>query len=182
MLRYFPVAYDDELLYSQIARYNRHSCSPGWKQTLSELFGSRTVAAVVDLPAHLGQLQEHTGHITRQSAHDTLWRQTLFPVYAPFLGPDLTDRVKQSMLSGYGGDIHTRAGLSASSVKRPDRLKVCPECLNEQLQKNGEAYWQRLFQVTGVLFALYTTASSELLLCLMFQPISTTTQQRLHPS
>ena len=151
MLRYFPVAYEDELLYSQIARYHRHTCSPGYKQTLSELFDSRTVAAVVDLPAHLERLQQHTEHITRQSAHDILWQQTLFPVYAPFLEADLAEKVKNSMLSEYGGDIHTRAGLAASSVKRPERLRVCPECLKEQLQQNGEAYWQRLFQIAGVL-------------------------------
>ena len=151
MLRYFPVAYEDELLYSQIARYHRHSCSPGYKQTLSELFSSRTVAAVVDLPAHLERLQQHTEHITRQSAHDILWRQTLFPAYAPFLEVELAEKVRGSMFSDYGGDIHTRAGLSAGSVKRPENLRVCPECLNEQLQQNGEAYWQRLFQIAGVL-------------------------------
>ena len=151
MLRYFPVAYDDELLYSLISRYHRHTCSPGYKQTLNELFGSRTVAAVVDLPAHLEQLQQHTKHITRQSAHDILWRQTLFPAYAPFLEIELAEKVKGSMFSGYGGDIHTRAGISAGSVKRPEKLRICPECLSDQVQQNGEAYWQRLFQIAGVL-------------------------------
>ncbi len=151
MLRYFPVPYKDELLYSQIARYHRHTCSPSYKQTVNEIFGSRTVTAVVDLPAHLRTLQQYIGHITQYSAQDTLWIQTLFPVYAPFLEPKLSVRVQESMLSDYGGDIHTRAGLSASSVKRPARLRVCPECLNEQVQRNGEAYWQRLFQIAGVL-------------------------------
>ncbi len=151
MLRYFPVAYEDELLYSQIARYHRHSCSPGYKQTISELFGSKTVAAVVDLPAHLERLQQHTGHITRQSAEDTLWQQTLFPVYAPFLEPELVRRVKESMLSDYGGDIHTRAGIAASRIKRMEFLRICPVCWQEQCCLNGEAYWQRLFQVSGVL-------------------------------
>ena len=151
MLRYFPVAYDDELLYSQIARYHRHTCSPGFKQTVSELFGSRTVAGVVDLPAHLERLHENIGHITNQSADSMLYQHTLLPVFEPFLGNGLARKVKASMLSDYGGDIHTRAGLSASSVKRPAYLRVCPECLSSQYQQSGETYWQRLFQITGVL-------------------------------
>ena len=150
MLRYFPVACNDELLYSQIARYHVHSCSPGFKQTIEELFGSRTVAAVVDLPAHLKQLHQHTHHITRQSLDNILLRQTLYPLYAPFLEPDLATMAKASMLSDYGGDIHTRAGIAASRIKRMTLLRVCPACHKEQLLRNGEAYWQRLFQVSGV--------------------------------
>ena len=54
------------------------------------------------------------------------------------------------MLSDYGGNVHTRAGIVASRLKRPSVLRVCPVCYQEQVRLNAEACWQRLFQVTGV--------------------------------
>lgn len=150
MLAYFPVAYDDELLYSLIARYHRHTCSPSFKQTIDELFGSKNYAAVIDLPAHLERLHQHTRHICRQNVSDFLMRHTLYPLFAPFLGPDPAARVRASMLSDYGGDVHTRAGIVASRLKRPEALRVCPVCYKEQIRLNAEPFWQRLFQVTGV--------------------------------
>ena len=150
MLRYFPVAYEDELLYSLIGRYHIHTCSPSFKQTLHELFGSKNLAAVVDLPAHLERLHHHTSHMTRQNVTDILLRQTLYPLFAPFLGPELAAKVRASMLSDNGGDVHTRAGIVGSRLKRPAVLRVCPVCYQEQVRLNGEACWQRLFQVTGV--------------------------------
>ena len=150
MLAYFPVAYEDELLYSLIARYHRHTCSPSFKQTIQELFGSQNYAAVVDLPAHLERLHQHTSHITPHNATDFLMRHTLYPLFAPFLGSEHAARVRASMLSDYGGDVHTRAGIVASRLKRPGALRVCPVCYKEQIRLNAEAFWQRLFQVIGV--------------------------------
>ena len=86
MLRYFPVAYEDELLHSLIGRYHIHTCSPSYKQTLVELFGSRGITAVVDLPAHLERLHHRTSHMTRQNVTDIRMRHTLYPMFAPFLG------------------------------------------------------------------------------------------------
>ena len=43
MLPYFPAPYPDELLYSLLARYHRHTCSVSPKGTLEDLFGSRNV-------------------------------------------------------------------------------------------------------------------------------------------
>ena len=54
------------------------------------------------------------------------------------------------MLSDNGGDVHTRAGIVASRLKRPGVLRVCPVCYQDQVRLNAEACWQRLFQVTGV--------------------------------
>ena len=156
MLRCFPVAYEDELLYSLIARYHIHTCSPSFKQTIEDLFGSKNFVAVVDLPPHLERLHQYTSHITRQNVTDILLRHTLYPLFAPFLGPEPAARVRASMLSDYGGDVHTRAGIVASRLKRPGVLRVCPVCHQEQVRRNAEAYWQRLFQVTGALSANMT--------------------------
>ena len=149
-LAYYPVAHEDELLYGLIGRYHVHTCSPSFKQTLLELFGARGLTAVVDLPAHLKRLHRRTSHMTRQSVSDILMRHTLFPLFAPFLGPELAAKVRASMLSDDGGDVHTRAGIVGSRLKRPAVLRVCSACHREQVECGVEAFWQRLFQVTGV--------------------------------
>ena len=37
MLSYFPATYPDELLYSVLARYHRHTCSTSPKWTMNDL-------------------------------------------------------------------------------------------------------------------------------------------------
>ena len=54
------------------------------------------------------------------------------------------------MLSDNGGNVHTRTGIVASRLKRPNVLRICPICHQEQIRLNAEPCWQRLFQVTGV--------------------------------
>ena len=128
----------------------RNSAS-GSKQTIEDLFGSKNFVAVVDLPPHLERLHQHTSHITRQNVTDILLRHTLYPLFAPFLGPEPAAKSQGlPWLSDYGGDVHTRAGIVASRLKRPGVLRVCPVCYREQVRRNAEACWQRLFQVTGV--------------------------------
>lgn len=56
MLPYFPASYPDELLYSVLARFHRHTCSVSPKRTMDDLFGNRDARATVDLPGHLGSL------------------------------------------------------------------------------------------------------------------------------
>ncbi|HEY9299033.1 MAG TPA: TnsD family transposase [Phormidium sp.] len=55
------------------------------------------------------------------------------------------------MKAEYGGDIHTRVGIMASSVTMPKYFRFCPQCLEEDLQTYGEAYWHRVHQTPGVL-------------------------------
>jgi hypothetical protein len=50
-----------------------------------------------------------------------------------------------------GSDIHTRAGIMASSITMPRYFRFCSNCLEEDLQNYGEAYWHRLHQTPGVL-------------------------------
>lgn len=54
MLAYFPVPYEDELLYSVIARYAVHTGQlENRKAVLRDIFGKHTAVAIPDLPSHL---------------------------------------------------------------------------------------------------------------------------------
>ncbi|MGF3105969.1 TniQ family protein [Rossellomorea sp. DUT-2] len=56
MLLWFPTPYPDELLYSVFARYHVRSGNTSPKITTEELFGTRSIRSVWDLPANLNIL------------------------------------------------------------------------------------------------------------------------------
>lgn len=115
MLGYFPVPYQDELLYSVIARYKLHQGITINRQVVSTLFGSRDVAAVVDFPGHLLELEKNTYHLTHMKAVEWLSKHTLYPAYKYFLPISRIEKLKNSMLTGRAWDVHTRIGVSAAN-------------------------------------------------------------------
>ena len=86
------------------------------------------------------------------TADSLIQNHTLYPFYASFLPPKRAKRVKESMKSAKGGNIHTTAGVMASSILTPQYFRFCPDCLKEDLEKHGETYWHRLHQIQGVVF------------------------------
>ncbi|MBE9221610.1 TniQ family protein [Cyanobacterium stanieri LEGE 03274] len=65
--------------------------------------------------------------------------------------PERATQIKESMKSNYGGNIHTRIGLSASNISQPKYFCFCPQCLQEDEEKYGEFYWHRIHQLSCVL-------------------------------
>ncbi len=152
MLGFFPTLYPGELLYSGIARYQIRSGNISPKSTIEELFNSRTITATADLPCGLDNLVLNLPSYSAITADSLIQNHTLYPFYAPFLPPKRAKRVKESMKSSKGGNIHTTAGVMASSLLTPEFLRFCPECSVENLEKYGETYWHRIHQIQGVIF------------------------------
>ena len=152
MLGFFPTLYPGELLYSGIARYQIRSGNLSPKSNIEELFNSRTITATADLPCGLDNLVENLPSYSSVTANSLIQNHTLYPFYAPFLPPKRVKRVKESMKSEKGGNIHTTAGVIASSILTPQYFRFCPDCLQEDLDKYGETYWHRLHQIQGVIF------------------------------
>ena len=151
MVSFFPKPYPDEILYSVLARYHIRSGNTSPKLTLTELFNSPSTVATADLPSNLNTLSENLQPFSNYTVEELIERYTLYHFYSVFLPPNRATRVKQSMKAEWGGDIHTRAGIMASSVTIPRYFRFCPNCLEEDLQKYGEAYWHRLHQTPGAL-------------------------------
>ncbi|MFY0678393.1 MAG: TniQ family protein [Neptuniibacter sp.] len=153
MLGYFPVPYKDELLYSMIARYALHmGLSDNQKAVVREVFSSSTAVAVPDMPSHLNALAQNLKFVWPISVSELIGSYTLAPIYLPFLAQEQARKVVHSMYSDAGGNIHTRAGIAASSVKHREDFRYCPECIKEQKAELGECYWQRVHQLPGVEF------------------------------
>lgn len=61
MLPFFTNLYPNELLYSAIARYHFYSGNLDCKDTLEELFGSRSVIPSVEIGSYFSVLAEKLG-------------------------------------------------------------------------------------------------------------------------
>lgn len=151
MMTFFPQPYEDELLYSILARYHIRSGNISPKATMKELFGLNTVTSVVDLPSNIDSLIENMPVGAKYTAEELIFNHTLYPFYSAFLPPERAELVLNSMKEHRGGDIYTRAGIMASSISSKQYLQFCPECLKEDREKYGEFYWHRVHQIPGVM-------------------------------
>lgn len=151
MLPYFPAPFPDELLYSVIARYHRHVCSPGPKATLEDLFGNRSVRASADLQGHLGALADRLPQGIDLDAERIARRHTLLPYYTAFQPPGVAAAEMAAMVSGTTDGLHLRLGIATSTVQTITVLRFCPSCHAEAVAVRGERCWRRAHQLPGVL-------------------------------
>ena len=153
MLGYFPVPYQDELLYSMVARYAQHTGLAGnQKAIVREVFSSSTAVAVPDLPSHLNSLVKNLQLVWPTGVIELINSFTLAPIYFPFLSQQQATKTIRSMRSDSGGDIHTRSGIAASAIKQSEYFRYCPQCMKEQQLEFGEYYWQRIHQLPALEF------------------------------
>ena len=150
MLSFFPVPYEDEILYSVFARYHIRSGNTSFKSTIKDLFGSTNITAVMDLPSNLNKLIENLPLGSKYTAEYFIYNHTLYPFYAAFLPPGRAKEVLDSMKMDKGGSIYTRIGIMASSITLNQFLKFCPACIEEDKQRYGEFYWHRIHQIPGI--------------------------------
>lgn len=155
ILSFFPDPYPDELLYSVFARYHAWSYHESPKGTLDDLFGIRTITAIVDLPSNLGSLINNLPIGASYQIKDLIFQHTLYPFYAPFQPAERVKKVYQSMINDNGGKIYLWFGLMAGSVIPKQFLQYCPECAINDSNKYGELYWHRIHQVPGVFVCPY---------------------------
>lgn len=151
MLACFPTPYPNEILYSVLARYALRTGYTSPKMVLEDLYGSTTVSAVIDLPSHIDRLIESMPRLSNYTSESLIYGHTLFPFYAMFLPKQRAQMIIQGMKGDFGGNLHTLSGIMASSIPDPLYLRFCPKCNQEDLERYGELYWHRLFQIPGVL-------------------------------
>lgn len=150
MISFFPSFFNDELLYSALARYHKRSGNINCKETLVTLFGKSTLSAVVDFPANLETLCKNI--VTNKYTPDYLIdNHTLFPYYQPFLSDNKILTIKEQMAFGNSDHLYLSLGLAPSKVKGPDYLRYCLSCYQGEVERYGEAYWHRTCQLPGVL-------------------------------
>jgi len=151
----FPVAHDDELLFSILARFvTRHGLNDD-KVALEILFGSRNVVPSALIQGHIHALLSKVGHIWPYSANEVIQRHSIIPFFYSFVEPSRIKEVKNNLTHSDKSHAMTSIGVNASTIKWPRYFRYCPECLIEDQKNLAYSYWRRLFQLPGVLICPY---------------------------
>lgn len=147
MLPFFTNPYPDELLYSAIARYHFYSGNIDCKDTLEELFQSRSVIPSVEIGSHFAILAKKLGF--NYSIESLLANYTIYPYYVMFLSKQRQQEILQDVAED-GQGLYTRLGIVAGSICRKDGLYYCVECAKADVEQYGEAYIHREHQLQGI--------------------------------
>ena len=152
MMHFFPKPYPDELLYSIIARYCIQSGNTNVIYSSEDVFGrdNRNLAISPELPGNIDLLVSNLPGSTILTAESFIYNSTLYPYIATFLPVDRAREVYNIMKEGQTSVIYNKAGLVSGSIKSNRMFRFCPKCIEEDMNKYGEAYWHRSHQVTGV--------------------------------
>ncbi|SFL97701.1 TniQ family protein [Pelosinus propionicus] len=148
MIAYFPTAYPDELLYSQLARYYTKSGYMAYSFAAEDLFASKTVRPDMDFintytPA---ALQAITRNMPMEAVVE---KHTMFPCYGRFLPKERRQKAFQSLVSMMG-NYYNLLPIPQSKNGKVRCLRYCPACAANDREQYGEAYWHRIHQLIGI--------------------------------
>jgi hypothetical protein len=146
----FPDPYEDELLFSVIARYTERMNYPARYTGCLELFGVRHGVLAIELPNRIDQLVTSLPPTAVYTADALIQKHTMFPLYAPFLPQRSRELIFENMKGQGVRTTQLRSGIAAGRVKPPEFFRTCPACDEENISRYGETYWRRAFQIRGV--------------------------------
>ncbi|MFF3102613.1 TnsD family Tn7-like transposition protein [Viridibacillus arvi] len=148
MISYFPNPYDDEVIYSIIARYHHNLGNNSRYQTLNELFSSSEIPINLEYFRNLEALGDNLKHLSPRFTENYFEENhTTASVYYPFVKrKQLENNFQIKTLYSYK--------LRKNDVPAKENLHFCPDCLKEQIEELGEGYWKRLHQIPGIFICL----------------------------
>lgn len=152
MLPFFTNPYPDELLYSAIARYHFYTGNLDCKDTLEELFDSRSVIPSVEIGSHFTNLVEKLG--PQYSVEGLLGNHTIYPYYASFLSKQRQLEILEDVKNN-GQALYTRLGIVAGGICRKEGLYYCALCAKSDAEKYGEPYIHREHQLQGISYCAH---------------------------
>jgi DNA-binding CsgD family transcriptional regulator len=143
----------DETLFSWASRYHLVSCNRLASATTQALFGHKYLGSAHDFPARIDTFVARTqGSIG--SAATLIQDRTLLPFFLPFNYPSLDVVAIDALRGASTGSLKFRLGLLTSHFRAHFPLKACIDCMAEDRQRFGLAYWHRPHQLPGAWLCL----------------------------
>ncbi|WP_225340343.1 TnsD family Tn7-like transposition protein [Lysinibacillus capsici] len=152
MLTFFTDPYPNELLYSAIARYHFYSGNIDFKDTLEEVFSSRTVTSNLEIGTRIYDFVKNIGG--NYSVELILGNYTIYPYYSPFLTEERQIQII-NLSSGNGNGIYNALGMTAGSICKKDGIYYCSLCAKEDINFWGEPFIHREHQLQGIDYCGY---------------------------
>ena len=147
-LSFFPEPFEDELLYSLMARV-REMTGLSHNAVINMFLGKNEGWVTVDLPLRLNQVSACIGSEV-MSCRDLIERHTLFSYYMGFLDCPAYAHARQLAAEGWAGSGAKHIKRQISPIGRPSYLRFCANCADADKEVSGIAGWRRSHQCPGV--------------------------------
>ena len=148
MISHFPDPYPGEAFFSVYARFCERVGLNGTR-TSRFFFGKKSCRVSVQLPHGLDYVIGNLPLGHSHTADQLIDKNTLLPLFAPFIDSIRYQEVKLDMRGSGGVAVRTRLGLNAT-IRSPNRLRHCSVCDAENRDRFDETFWARLHQTPGV--------------------------------
>lgn len=147
MIAFFPKAYPDELLYSQIARYHQRNGYARLVFTLEDIYRAGKV-----VHPSIEFVNPYTDDAMMWLTKELPWeivaeKHTIFPAYIRFLTLHRRKEAEEGV-KNQNGNWKNLMNLPVLKEKR--FLRFCPECAKEDREKRRETYWYREHQIPRI--------------------------------
>ena len=144
-----PHTLPGENLFSRVCRYRVLVDEPWCRTLLDRLLSAPFAIAAASLPTRLHSLRNYFA--MAESPETIAEICTILPYLRPFLSPEQWTRLRLSLYSQSAVGLGFACGLASSRVTPRSELRLCEECMNEDVSNFGIAYWHRVHQLPGVL-------------------------------
>lgn len=118
-------------------------------QTAAILFGTRRAGTQHDLPSCLDEWEARTASILG-SAGTVARQRTLLTYYRKFMSAEDENEVVAQIRGPSVAHLKFRLGLLTSRFRACHPLKACVECVQEDVERHGWAFWHLEHQYPGV--------------------------------
>ncbi|GKW54753.1 hypothetical protein NCCP2140_38060 [Pseudoalteromonas sp. NCCP-2140] len=138
--------FPDETLCSFLSRQVMASGFPSCRVAQQSLWGNHNLQLNTNFPSLIPWISGNFGiHPV-----ELLDNHTCLNYFKPYLGQTKYELVKQALLTGDVEFVQKWLGITSNRVKESGSLYYCPECVNDDLEQYGVAYWHRKHQLYGL--------------------------------
>jgi hypothetical protein len=141
MVSYLPKPYNDELLYSIVARYKEHT-NESYTKILAQLFNAETFKLNFYMGKAINELVEQVKRVSSVGVDEFVHRHTIYPFFAAFAAKVEQEKMYNSILS-----VRRKINLSKIDGLKTASFKYCPVCSDEDRDVIGETYWRRCHNI-----------------------------------
>lgn len=147
MISCFPSLYEDELVYSVLARYYQKTGYVSYRDVSMDLYRKPNMRPDTEF---INPLTNDAVRILcrKKTMKQVVLEHTMFPYYARFLPIERKQEAFSWMVEMKGKccDI-----VPMRTTKGKERhLRYCPLCVKEHREKYGETYWTRVHQCPDI--------------------------------
>lgn len=143
----------DECFFSLCSRQHIFWANSSAQATLASLFESNIVSYCHDFPRNLLSLNE-IALDAWGSAEEIIEQHTIAPIFFPFQSIEHVIAHKESMKGNNLGPIKYKLGLITGRFGGEHPLKACSQCIVDDRDICGVAYWHLSHQFPGVTICL----------------------------